>query len=49
MILQTPLLIFLALCQNPAPLIWAADEEGGAPYVFRDGKLEQVGFELDII
>ena len=49
MMLQTPLLIFLALCQNPSPLIWAADEEGGAPYVFRDGKLEQVGFELDII
>ena len=49
MILQIPLILFLALAQTPTPLIWAADEEGGAPYVFRDSKLGRVGFELDII
>lgn len=49
MILQIPLILFLAFAQTPTPLIWAADEEGGAPYVFRDSKLGRVGFELDII
>lgn len=49
MILQIPLMLLLALAQPPTPLIWAADEEGGAPYVYRDNKLGQVGFELDII
>ncbi len=49
MILQIPLMLLLALAQPPTPLIWAADEEGGAPYVYRDNKLGRVGFELDII
>ena len=48
MILQIPLILILALAQTPTPLIWAGDEEGGAPYVFRDSKLGRVGFELDI-
>jgi len=47
MILQIPLILFLAFAQTPTPLIWAGDEEGGAPYVFRDSKLGRVGFELD--
>ena len=33
MLLQIPLMLLLALAQPPTPLIWAADEEGGAPYV----------------
>jgi len=42
--------IFLMLpLQVEKPLIWASDEEGGAPYLFRDSTLEQKGFELDII
>jgi len=49
MILQIPLMLFMALAQSPTPLIWAGDEEGGAPYMFLDSKLGRVGFELDII
>jgi polar amino acid transport system substrate-binding protein len=30
------------------PLVWAADEEGGAPYVFKDRNLQRVGFEVDL-
>jgi len=35
---------------SQAPLLWAADEEGGAPYIFKDpNHLEsRVGFEVDI-
>ena len=31
------------------PLRWGCDQEGGAPYCFLDGKLERVGFEVDIV
>ncbi|MGC8916898.1 MAG: ABC transporter substrate-binding protein/permease [Thermoanaerobaculum sp.] len=30
------------------PLVWGADAEGGAPYVFYDGKGHLAGFEVDI-
>lgn len=43
------LLALLLPCGQEKPLIWAADEEGGAPYLFRDSKLGRMGFELDII
>jgi polar amino acid transport system substrate-binding protein len=32
----------------PAPLLWGADEEGGAPYVYKDKDLHRVGFEVDL-
>jgi len=41
-------------CHRPAdgakPLIWAADQEGGAPYVFKDPKDPNkiIGFEVEI-
>jgi polar amino acid transport system substrate-binding protein len=36
--------------QEKKPLKWAADEEGGAPYIFKSGKeLDRVGFEVDIV
>ncbi len=38
--------------QDVKPLVWAADEEGGAPYIFsvqdKDGANKQVGFEVDL-
>jgi ABC-type amino acid transport substrate-binding protein len=40
----------LAPAQEGKPLLWAADEEGGAPYIFpdpeHDGKMK--GFEVDL-
>jgi polar amino acid transport system substrate-binding protein len=30
------------------PLIWAADEDGGIPYVFKNANGDQVGFEVDL-
>jgi polar amino acid transport system substrate-binding protein len=30
------------------PLRWGADEEGGAPYVFKDAEGKRVGFEVDL-
>ncbi len=35
---------------NPPPLRWAADAEGGAPYIFKDPKNPEkyVGFEVDL-
>jgi polar amino acid transport system substrate-binding protein len=38
-----------ALAQEKPPLRWGADEEGGAPYVFKDKDLKRVGFEVDIL
>src|SRR5579862_4939705 len=34
--------------EPPKPLLWGADEEGGMPYVFKDNKLNRVGFEVDL-
>lgn len=31
------------------PLIWAADEDGGVPYVFKDALGNRVGFEVDLV
>jgi polar amino acid transport system substrate-binding protein len=54
------LLIALALCallasiavsaDEPQPLRWGGDSEGGAPYVFQDPKnpRETIGFEVDL-
>jgi polar amino acid transport system substrate-binding protein len=35
--------------QEKPPLRWGADEEGGAPYVYKDKNLQRVGFEVDIV
>lgn len=35
--------------QEKPPLRWGGDEEGGAPYVFRDKELKRVGFEVDLV
>jgi polar amino acid transport system substrate-binding protein len=37
-----------ARAADDRPLRWAADEEGGAPYVFKDRDLNRVGFEVDL-
>ena len=39
-----------ACAQQPVPLRWAADAEGGAPYIFKDPQNPErnVGFEVDI-
>lgn len=48
-------LILAGLCltgpiqSGGSPLRWGCDQEGGAPYCFLDGKLELVGFEVDIV
>lgn len=36
--------------QSPPPLLWAADAEGGAPYIFKDPKNpdRNIGFEVDL-
>jgi polar amino acid transport system substrate-binding protein len=36
--------------QDPDTLVWAADAEGGAPYVFQDPEhpQQQIGFEVDL-
>ncbi len=41
---------FLPAAEPQPPLRWAADAEGGAPYVFRDPKQpdRHVGFEVDL-
>ncbi len=35
---------------SPPPLLWAADAEGGAPYIFKDPKNpdRNIGFEVDL-
>src|SRR5438552_5210067 len=33
---------------QPRPLLWAADLDGGVPYVFLDDKENLVGFEVDL-
>lgn len=35
---------------DAGPIVWAADAEGGAPYIFKDPKrpAENVGFEVDL-
>jgi polar amino acid transport system substrate-binding protein len=39
----------LARAQSVQPLRWAADAEGGAPYVFKDTKSNRkIGFEVDL-
>lgn len=40
----------LAQEQPPRPLIWAADAEGGAPYIFKDPQNPErnIGYEVDI-
>jgi polar amino acid transport system substrate-binding protein len=38
-----------AFAQEKPPLRWGGDEEGGAPYVFRDKDLKRVGFEVDLV
>jgi polar amino acid transport system substrate-binding protein len=37
--------------KKPTPLVWAADSEGGAPYIFKDPKDPEryIGFEVDLI
>ena len=39
-----------AWADEPAPLLWGADADGGAPYVFRDPErpAEVIGFEVDL-
>ena len=39
-----------AVCADAPPLLWAADESGGAPYVFQDPDNADrvVGFEVDL-
>ena len=39
-----------ASADEPAPLFWGADADGGAPYVFRDPErpAEVIGFEVDL-
>jgi polar amino acid transport system substrate-binding protein len=32
----------------PRPLLWGSDEEGGAPYVYKDKNLNRVGYEVDL-
>lgn len=35
--------------QEPRPLFWAADAEGGAPYIYKDPKSNRnIGFEVDL-
>ncbi|MSR31141.1 MAG: transporter substrate-binding domain-containing protein [Gemmataceae bacterium] len=48
--MNSALVLLLLLCgEEKKPLTWAADQEGGAPYIFLDKKLGRVGFEVDII
>src|SRR5437867_730341 len=46
-----PFLFAAGQTQPKRPLVWAADAEGGAPYIFKNPKNlhENVGFEVDII
>jgi len=39
-----------ATAQEPEPLVWAADAEGGAPYIFKDPQnpSRNIGFEVDL-
>ncbi len=39
-----------AAAQPPRPLVWAADAEGGAPYIFKgpEDPTRNVGFEVDL-
>jgi polar amino acid transport system substrate-binding protein len=39
-----------ATAQEPKPLRWGADEEGGAPFIFKNPENlnEQIGFEVDL-
>ena len=45
-----PLLLLVPALANAqsGPLLWAADLDGGVPYVFRDDNGELAGFEVDI-
>src|SRR6476620_6948361 len=40
----------LRAADEPKPLIWAADAEGGAPYIYKDPEDRQrnIGFEVDL-
>src|SRR5262245_23408016 len=50
LVLATFLTPPLGAQEKKEPLKWAADEEGGAPYIFKSGKeLDRVGFEVDIV
>jgi len=44
------LLTRVSAAQTNTPLLWAADAEGGAPYIFKDPKdpNRHVGFEVDL-
>jgi polar amino acid transport system substrate-binding protein len=37
-----------ARADDPRPLVWAADQEGGLPYIALNAEGELVGFEVDI-
>lgn len=38
-----------AAAQEKPPLRWGTDEEGGAPYIYRDKDQQRVGYEVDIV
>jgi len=38
-----------AAAQEKPPLRWGTDEEGGAPYIYRDKDQKRVGYEVDIV
>jgi polar amino acid transport system substrate-binding protein len=48
--IAAPWLLAAAVLAAPPPLRWAADAEGGAPYVYKDPKdpTRHIGFEVDL-